>query len=164
MNSNTAGQEAQRYRTQIACKHAHGDAADPRSTPCHCVEIEAPAGSDIVRPPSPGFTSVTTVRVILAGRRKISWRDLWRMYRKGKTTSGFLVLAFLQPGSIRRLGVLVKQVKWLQSSGLRTVTSRLKTVRRFFLARAMPSMISPFHSHHAERASSYPARKTKAKT
>ena len=31
-----------------------------------CVEIEAPAGSDIVRPPNPGFTDVTTVRVILA--------------------------------------------------------------------------------------------------
>ena len=81
------------------------------------MEIEAPAGSDIVRPPNPGFTSVTTVRVILAGRRKISWRDLWRMYRKGKTTSGFLVLAVL--GSIDRLAVLDK---WLQSSGLRTVT------------------------------------------
>jgi len=32
-----------------------------------CVEIEAPAGSDIVRPPNPGFTGVTTVRAILAG-------------------------------------------------------------------------------------------------
>jgi hypothetical protein len=108
MNSNTAGQEAQRYRTQIACKHAHGDAADPRSTPCHCVEIEAPAGSDIVRPPNPGFTSVTTVGVILAGGLELSWRDLWRMYRKGKTTSGVLVLTFLQSGSIQRVAVLVE--------------------------------------------------------
>lgn len=30
-----------------------------------CVEIEAPAGSEIVRPPDPGFTDVTTVRVII---------------------------------------------------------------------------------------------------
>ena len=60
-------------------QHAHGDAADPRSTRCHCVEIEAPAGSDIVRPPNPGFTDFTTVGAILAGGTRsleVFWRDL----------------------------------------------------------------------------------------
>jgi hypothetical protein len=140
MNSNTAGRDAQRYRTQIACKHAHGDAADPRSTPCHCVEIEAPAGSDIVRPANPGFTSVyhgpsnprRWTRNILAWplANVLEGQDKQRL-----PCSRVLAVWLDTPTGC------AGQVKWLQCSGLRTVTSRLKTVRRFFLARAMPSMI-----------------------